>query len=87
MRNRNQYKEFNKVKSKYNFKNLDDECCSVIGKLVDEEYFKDKIIKMKLICEGLGISVNTLRHLSKLKQLIVDLEIKYNGRAFYRKNY
>ena len=30
---------------------------------VDEEYFKDKIINMKLICEALGISINTLRHL------------------------
>ena len=55
-------------------------------KLVDEEYFESKIINMKLICKAFGISINTLRHLQKLKQLIIDLENKYNGRAFYRKN-
>ena len=41
----------------------------------------------QLICETLGISINGMRNLSKLKQLIIDLEIKYNGRAFYCKNY
>ena len=35
------YKEFNKVKSIYNFNNLDDECCSIINKLVYELYFKN----------------------------------------------
>ena len=79
------YKEFYKVKKKYNLKNLDDECCSIIGKLVDEEYFKNKIINMKLICEILDISINTLKHLPKLRLLIIDIEIKYNGRAFYQK--
>lgn len=61
------------------------ECCSIIGKLVDEEYFKNKIINMKLICEILDISINTLKHLPKLRLLIIDIEIKYNGRAFYQK--
>ena len=81
------YKEFYKVKKKYNLKNLDDECCSVINKLVDEEYFKGKVITMNLISGALGISINTLRHLPKLRQLIIDLEVGYNGRSFYRKNY
>ena len=71
---------FNQLQFKY-------ECYSIIGKLVDEEYFKNKIINIKLICEALGISINTLRHLPKLRQLIIDIEIKYNGWAFYRKNY
>ena len=81
------YKEFYKVKKKYNLKNLDDECCSVINKLVDENYFKGKVITMNVISGALGISINTLRHLPKLRQLIIDLEIRYNGRSFYRKNY
>lgn len=81
------YKEFYKVKKKYSLKNLDDECCSIINKLVDENYFKGKVITMNLISEALGISINTLRHLPKLRQLIIDLEIRYNGRSFYRKNY
>ena len=81
------YKEFYKVKKKYNIKNLDDECRSIINKLVDENYFKGKVITMNLISETLGISINTLRHLPKLRQLIIDLEIRYNGRSFYRKNY
>ena len=71
---------FNQLRFKY-------ERCSIIGKLVDEEYFKNKIINIKLISEARGILVNTLRYLSKIQQLIIDLEIKYNGRAFYRKNY
>lgn len=81
------YKEFYRVKKKYNLKNLDDECCSVINKLVDENYFKGKVITMNLISGALGISINTLRHLPKLRQLIIELEIRYNGRSFYRKNY
>ena len=81
------YKEFYKVKKKYSLKNLDDEYCSIINKLVDENYFRDKIITTKLIGEVLGISINTLRHLPKLRQLIIDLEVGYNGRSFYRKNY
>ena len=81
------YKEFYTVKKKYNLNNLDDECCSVINKLVDENYFKGKAITMNLISGALGISINTLRHLPKLRQLIIDLEIRYNGRSFYRKNY
>ena len=40
---------------------------------------------MKLICEILDISINTLKHLPKLRLLIIDIEIKYNGRAFYQK--
>ena len=81
------YKEFYEVKKKYSLKNLDDECCSVINKLVDENYFKEKVITMNLISGALDISINTLRHLPKLRQLIIDLEIRYNGRSFYRKNY
>ena len=79
------YKEFHKVKKKYNLNNLDDECCSTINKLVDEDYFKGKVITMNLISGALGLSINTLRHLPKLRQLIIDLEIRYNGRSFYRK--
>ena len=40
---------------------------------------------MNLISGDLGLSFNTLRHLPKLRQLIIDLEIRYNGRSFYRK--
>ena len=80
------YKEFYKVKYKYNLKKLDDESCFIINKLNNNEYFKDKVITMKLISDILNLSINTLRHLPKLKQLIIDLEMKYNGRVFYRKN-
>lgn len=83
------YQEFYKVKDKVrNWIKFDDECCLELMKVIESnsEIFEGQIITKKFIAELLGIENPSLRELPKLRKMVVELEIKYNGRAFYHKN-